>query len=372
MGTPQLMGRAGCAEPTSSDMKAKLWRHMRTIGPAFAPLWSFACYPPSTSGPVVSVIEEVTTLITTASAALAGPAAMVVTDNGDVLLLDAMLARILVISPDGTIKRTIGSEGAGPGEFRRPRGLAVHADTIRVVDQGNGRMQLFSVAGEHLGSAPIPGGAGGGPLSLRADGWLAVGTRGRDSTLAAYFDETATRRGVLGIPLVPPSALWDFVAIKNQIAQGEVPSVLRNVARPIFAHEGGFWLMFAADPLIHRYRSDNELAWAVTVEVPEVDTIMGTFFERNHREPNPNAFYPLSYFTDAVDVGGHLWLLLNVPDDIPSVVLVIDAAGSVAHRLVFSSVRGASVLAVDPERRRVYLAMRSDATLIAAAFPEGM
>lgn len=353
-------------------MKAKLWRHMGTIGPAFATVWSFACSPPSTSGPAVTVIEEVTTLITTASAALAGPAAMVVTDNGDVLLLDAMLARILVISPDGTIKRTIGSEGAGPSEFRRPRGLAVHADTIRVVDQGNGRMQLFSVAGEHLGSAPIPGGAGGGPLSLRADGWLAVGTRGRDSTLAAYFDETATRRGVLGIPLVPPSALWDFVAIKNQIAQGEVPSVLRNVARPIFATEGGFWLMFAADPLIHRYRSDNELAWAVTVEVPEVDTIMGTFFERNRREPNPNAFYPLSYFTDAVDVGGHLWLLLNVPDDIPSVVLVVDAAGSVAHRLVFSSVRGASVLAVDPERRRVYLAMRSDATLIAAAFPEGM
>lgn len=233
-----------------------------------SPLWSFACYQPSTSGPAVSVIEEVTTLITTASAALAGPAAMVVTDNGDVLLLDAMLARILVISPDGTIKRTIGSEGAGPSEFRRPRGLAVHADTIRVVDQGNGRMQLFSVAGEHLGSAPIPGGAGGGPLSLRADGWLAVGTRGRDSTLAAYFDETATRRGVLGIPLVPPSALWDFVAIKNQIAQGQVPSVLRNVARPIFANEGGFWLMFAADPLIHRYRSDNELVWAVTVEVP--------------------------------------------------------------------------------------------------------
>jgi hypothetical protein len=166
--------------------------------------------------------------------------------------------------------------------------------------------------------------------------------------------------------------MLDFVAIKNEIASGEIPSALRNVGRPFFANDGGFWMMFLADPLIHRYTARDSLAWALTLDVVEVDTILEYFFERNRQIGNANAFYPLSYFTDAVVVDDRFWVLLNVPDEIPSSVLVVSSEGLVEHRIVFANVRGANVLAVDPVRRRIYLTVRSEATLMVAPFPGGI
>ncbi len=38
---------------------------------------------------------------------------------------------------------TVGSEGGGPGQFKRPNGIAVHADLVFVVERDNQRVQLL-------------------------------------------------------------------------------------------------------------------------------------------------------------------------------------------------------------------------------------
>ena len=44
---------------------------------------------------------------------------------------------------DGTFVRQWGSEGAGPGQFSRPAGVAVVGDEVIVGDAGNHRVQVF-------------------------------------------------------------------------------------------------------------------------------------------------------------------------------------------------------------------------------------
>lgn len=60
-------------------------------------------------------------------------------------------ARVHKFSPEGTLLRSWGSPGAGPGEFRVPHGIAVDRDgTVIVADRENSRLQFFTSNGEYL------------------------------------------------------------------------------------------------------------------------------------------------------------------------------------------------------------------------------
>src|SRR5439155_498301 len=54
-------------------------------------------------------------------------------------------------SPSGTLKRSWGVAGKGPGQFHLPHGIAVAADgRVFVCDRENDRIQIFSPDGEYL------------------------------------------------------------------------------------------------------------------------------------------------------------------------------------------------------------------------------
>jgi 3-phytase len=46
---------------------------------------------------------------------------------------------------DGTVVDTVGNEGAGPGRFDRPNGIAVAGDLLLVVERDNARLQVLSL-----------------------------------------------------------------------------------------------------------------------------------------------------------------------------------------------------------------------------------
>lgn len=58
--------------------------------------------------------------------------------------------RIQVFGPDGTPRRAWGKYGEGPGEFRRPQGIALAGDLLYVADAAGHRIQVFSTEGRFL------------------------------------------------------------------------------------------------------------------------------------------------------------------------------------------------------------------------------
>jgi hypothetical protein len=68
-----------------------------------------------------------------------------------IYIADAGNNRVLVFDFDGKLKRIIGREGQGPGEFANPTGLCILDDgTLAVADAQSNRIQLFDKSWEFI------------------------------------------------------------------------------------------------------------------------------------------------------------------------------------------------------------------------------
>jgi len=72
--------------------------------------------------------------------------------NGDLYISDGYgNCRVHHFSADGTLIRSWGEPGTGPGQFMLPHGIWVHPDErIFVADRQNDRIQIFTPEGKHL------------------------------------------------------------------------------------------------------------------------------------------------------------------------------------------------------------------------------
>jgi len=84
--------------------------------------------------------------------------------QGNVYLLDSQLIEVQVFAPDGAYLTTLGREGDGPGELRRPRDLILLPDgTVGLVEGFPGRIVKIDMDGipagvMHPGGDPTEGG----------------------------------------------------------------------------------------------------------------------------------------------------------------------------------------------------------------------
>lgn len=75
---------------------------------------------------------------------LDGPSDVAFISTGDIAVVDTRVNRVSVFSADASRPvLTVGSEGDGPGQFKSPVALAVHGDTLFVLDQGSARVQVL-------------------------------------------------------------------------------------------------------------------------------------------------------------------------------------------------------------------------------------
>lgn len=77
--------------------------------------------------------------------------------DGNVYLLDSQLSEVKVFSADGEYLRTLGREGEGPGEFRRPTDMFFLPDgNLGVLQVAPGRIIMFTADGDPVGDYPLP------------------------------------------------------------------------------------------------------------------------------------------------------------------------------------------------------------------------
>jgi sugar lactone lactonase YvrE len=88
-------------------------------------------------------------------------AAIAVSPAGDLFVLDRHVPTVRHFAADGRYLASLGREGSGPGEIKRPDGMTMHPDgRLLVRDPGNGRMNVYAPDSTSLPSWPLPGGGG--------------------------------------------------------------------------------------------------------------------------------------------------------------------------------------------------------------------
>ncbi|HSN85950.1 MAG TPA: 6-bladed beta-propeller, partial [Thermoanaerobaculia bacterium] len=118
---------------------------VRTMSPA-ATSWE------GTEGWQVELAQEITGTEGTPSELL-DPQGLAVDDWGRIFVVDDKPRVIKVYGSDGEFVRTIGREGAGPGEFRQAF-LALYQGFLVVHDPQVARTSVFDTAGTFLRSWP--------------------------------------------------------------------------------------------------------------------------------------------------------------------------------------------------------------------------
>jgi len=181
------------------------------------------------------------TLVTTASELIGGVYDLAVSPDGDVYVVDYGYKHVLVVGPDGTVRRTIGTQGSGPGEFEMPYVVHVGGHSIRVLDIQSNRVQVFDRSGEMVRSYRVDAPGLGGGRDLREDGSLAATIDGFDNAMFLVFDPAGTRVDKFGEPIVPPVTFYDFTALKSEIRDGRVPDAFRNRATPAWATDSSLY-----------------------------------------------------------------------------------------------------------------------------------
>lgn len=116
----------------------------------------------------------------------AQPVDLAVTDDGEVLVLDAGLARVIRLGPSGSPVGEFGRAGEGPGEFGGglTRVLLGPTGTIYVPNPSVRRLEEFGSDGTYMGSLAMPFGSGlpiGYAVFDSNRVYRAASTLGRDS-----------------------------------------------------------------------------------------------------------------------------------------------------------------------------------------------
>jgi DNA-binding beta-propeller fold protein YncE len=98
---------------------------------------------------------------------LSGPEGVAVAPDGRILATNTRTGSLAVFR-DGRLERTVGGYGSGEGEFSSPHDVDIAPDgTIRVVDSGNDRVQVFDAALKPLAGF-------GSALGLKRPTYLAI------------------------------------------------------------------------------------------------------------------------------------------------------------------------------------------------------
>jgi hypothetical protein len=231
---------------------------------------------------------------------------------------DLLRHDVAVFDSAGTFLRTIGRDGAGPGEFRQAVPLLVDTDTLYVFDRPNGRYSVITTRDSIARIVPFTNVGGENPFSiaLLADRRVVVnGLRrdhGSDSLLPLHVVDHLGRiqhsfgdRTFTAIDIRRPS-----------------PPFLRVVARAV---DAGFWSAHRFQYRVDKWTSDGRLERTLTVEAE-------WFPPEPIRSPNNGLdFGPASgvAIKSVVETEAGLWVVIGVPDGETMIQLLDPQTGDV-------------------------------------------
>jgi len=177
--------------------------------------------------------------------------------SGDVYLLDMQLSEVKAFTPDGEYLRSIGREGEGPGEFRRPSGVFFDPNgNIGVVQSRPSRLVMLTPDGTPAEPLNLPSPDDGGFQALqrgeyRGGSMVAAGMNFKRSD--AGFERT--------------SALIRIDSQGKEVARFHASSSVASMARMII-REDEMTFPWTVGPEGNVYGSLDR-TWAIHVWAPD-------------------------------------------------------------------------------------------------------
>ena len=161
----------------------------------------------------------------------------VLDDDGNVLLADEQLSRVVVVGPDGEIVGTLGREGDGPGELRNLMGAFAVGDRVGMIQSYPGKVVYVDRQGVPAGGFALSGEAEDGGvfsiLSLCRVGDVLVACTSRSS----YNTETDNCVTHSSLSVMDPEGAPKAELATHDVARG---------ARHIVMDEAASWSSFTA------------------------------------------------------------------------------------------------------------------------------
>lgn len=191
-----------------------------------------------------------------------------------VYVLDEGTLQVHALDPRGArVLWSKGRRGTGPGEFLRPVDIALTADGLAVLDQGNGRITFFSGEGRHLRDVSGETLANASALCVLDDGSFVVQHSRRTGYLVRYRPDGRVQRK------------WDFpwptnsdqpMLFASSVLRGRVSSECH------FAPTFGFGLahvsrngVLRTTPLLEKYSTPGFQSQTGSNGVPRTTLVSG-------------------------------------------------------------------------------------------------
>jgi len=275
-------------------------------------------------------------------------------------VMDAGNFRVLQVTSAGEVRRTFGTEGAGPGELRDPRGIRV-VDTagdgyeIWIMDYGNGRLARFDPDGRPVAHHGL---RSSGSFCVQAERFLVASTRG-EHLLDAY-DLQGTYIESLG----PMDAGGDG-------AGGTGHPYLDNEVSLTCLADGQVAVTYRNRPLVRLLSADGAIVEEWSLESPIIDLILTPPRSPSEAGIEPlgpsggSMFVPLMFGDPVLLPDGRLLIALQTAA-LHTLDLATGAQQTYAYMDLLSAVEEQRELAAEEWRALWHVGVSAEGTLVAA------
>lgn len=236
--------------------------------------------------------------------------------NSRYYIADYSNSRVLVLDSLLNYVYSIGSLGQGPGEFRGVKHIGINRDTLYGVDDGNVRVNVFTVAGKYIRVFSLP------------DRYYTVCKHAIDDAGNFYFSSPMGSKKISKYNFNNKNLFrfGDFLPFTGQKFEKE------NQLSHILHSGGNIYAVMQADPIVDVY--DTMGRRLVHFEIPTQPFQSRIEYRESEYRKNPiNRSKTYKIFQDAAIHGNKLYLLYITNDDnqgaLCNKILVVDFSNNI-------------------------------------------
>jgi hypothetical protein len=234
---------------------------------------------------------------------------------GHFLVFDRRAHAVVGVDEAMTSAYTVVDIGAEPGHIIGPTAFGIAADGSFVVadaPRGQGRVQVFSSAGQLLSAFLLPGPA---RTRLLIDGFAASGVAALHYTGRSVLISQPEYGGLITEYSLTGRLIRSFGEPRTTGHENDTDVHLAlNNGLIMPTPDGGCYFVFqAGQPAFRKYDAEGRLQFERRVQGPEIDSVVASLPDRWPRGADEQPMIPPTVRAAVVDAAGQLWISFSIP-----------------------------------------------------------